>query len=374
MQYDVIVVGAGSMGMATGYFLAKQGKKVLLLDAFDPPHSSASHHGETRIIRHAYGEGAEYVPLALKAQKLWEELEQKTGKSLFLKTGVLNVGEESSPFISMLIASARKHQLPLEILTANEANSRFKGLNLPDEYIACFESTSGVLKCEECIQAYRDLATENGARLLTNHKVTHIALDDDRVSVTANGNSFISEKLVVSVGAWSNDLLDMLNLNLPITPVRKTFAWYDAPESLYGEGVFPAFSFDTKDGIYYGFPNIEGAGLKIGRHDLGEEQNPNEAIVPFEQATDSADLQRLLDKHMPHVGTFKIGKTCMYTRTPDENFIIDKHPENSNVTIVSGFSGHGFKFSSVIGEVVADMALEKPLEFNLSLFSIDRFS
>ncbi len=373
MQYDVVVVGAGSMGMATGYFLAKQGKKVLLLDAFDPPHSSASHHGETRIIRHAYGEGEEYVPLALKAQKLWEELEKETGRSLFLKTGVLNVGEETSPFISMLIASAKKHQLPIEIFTADEANSRFKGLNLPQEYIACFESTSGVLKCEDCIQAYRDLAIENGATLLTHHKVTDVVLNDDVITVTANEQTFQAEKLIVSVGAWSNDLLKMLNLKLPITPVRKTFAWYEAPEVLYGEEVFPAFSFDTNFGIYYGFPNIEGAGLKIGRHDLGEEQNPNADIASFDQANDALDLQNLLDQYMPQVGKFKIGKTCMYTRTPDENFIIDKHPDNSNVTIVSGFSGHGFKFSSVIGEVVADMALENPLEFDLSLFSLDRF-
>ncbi len=374
MQYDVIVIGAGSMGMSTGYFLAKQGKKVLLLDAFDPPHSHASHHGETRIIRHAYGEGEEYVPLALRAQELWGELEQLSGKSLFLKTGVLNIGEEKSPFISMLITSANKHQLPLEILSAEDANQRFEGLNLPPEYIGCFESTSGVLRVEDCIQAYRDLALAEGATLLTHHKVSDITLNDDSVTVTANGNTFRAKKLVVSVGAWSNDLLDMLELTLPITPVRKTFAWYNAPEALYGQGTFPAFSFDTADGIYYGFPSIDGAGLKIGRHDLGEVQDPNAAINPFEEQTDAADLQQILDKHMPRVESLKFGKTCMYTRTPDENFIIDNHPSNNNVIIASGFSGHGFKFASVIGEVVADMALEKTPEFNLSLFAIDRFN
>ncbi|BDR15089.1 N-methyl-L-tryptophan oxidase [Vibrio sp. STUT-A11] len=373
MQYDVIVVGAGSMGMSTGYFLAKQGKKVLLLDAFDPPHSHASHHGETRIIRHAYGEGEEYVPLALRAQELWGELEQLSGKSLFLKTGVLNIGDERSPFISMLIASAKKHQLPLEILSADEANQRFEGLNLPPEYIGCFESTSGVLRVEDCIQAYRYLALAHGATLLTHHKVSGVELLDDGVSVAANGNTFQGKKLVVSVGAWSNDLLDMLGVTLPISPIRKTFAWYNAPEALYGEGTFPAFSFVTPEGIYYGFPSIDGAGLKIGRHDLGDDQDPNAEITPFDNQTDSADLQQLLDKHMPHVESLKFGKTCMYTRTPDENFIIDKHPENDNVVLVSGFSGHGFKFASVIGEVVADIAIDKPAKFNLSLFSVDRF-
>ncbi len=373
MHYDVAVVGAGSMGMATGYFLAKQGKKVLLLDAFDPPHTHASHHGETRIIRYAYGEGAEYVPLALRAKALWEDLEAQTGKTLLLKTGVLNVGAKSSPFIQMLIQSATKYQLPIEILTAEQANARFSGLNLPDQYIGCLESTSGVLKCEECISAYRELALEHGATLLTHHKVTDIELKDDQVHITANGHAFSADKLAVSVGAWSNDILDMLGLTLPIRPIRKTFAWFNAPESLYGDTVFPAFSFDTADGIYYGFPSIDGAGLKIGRHDLGEDHNPNTPLAPFDNDADSKDLRQLLDLHMPQVGALKVGKTCMYTMTPDEHFIIDHHPRHSNVVLASGFSGHGFKFSSVVGEVVADLVLGKPSEFDLNLFSIKRF-
>ena len=153
MNYDVVIIGAGSMGMAAGYFLAKEGKKVLLLDAFDPPHSHASHHGETRIIRYAYGEGEEYVPLALRAKALWETLEQQTGRSLFLKTGVLNIGPKESSFIKMLIASAEKYQLPIEILNAEQMNTRFPGLDIPEKYIGCFESTSGVLKCEASIQS-----------------------------------------------------------------------------------------------------------------------------------------------------------------------------------------------------------------------------
>ncbi len=373
MQFDVAIIGAGSMGMASGYFLAKQGKRVLLLDAFDPPHSHASHHGETRIIRHAYGEGKEYVPLALGAQKHWEDLERLSGKSLFLKTGVLNVGEKSSPFITMLIASAEKYQLPIDILSAEEANQRFEGLNLPAEYIACFESTSGVLRCEECIQAYRDLAISHGATLLSHHKVTDIDIQQQGVVITANDQSFQADKVIVSVGAWSNDLLEMLQLDLPIRPIRKTFAWFDAPEALYGEGHFPAFSFDTQNGIYYGFPSIDGAGLKIGRHDLGDDQNPNQALASFDEQQDAHDLQQLLNKHMPSVGDLKFGKTCMYTMTPDEHFVIDTHPEHRHVVIACGFSGHGFKFSSVIGEVVADLALGKTPKYDLNLFALDRF-
>lgn len=374
MNYDVVIIGAGSMGMATGYFLAKEGKKVLLLDAFDPPHSHASHHGETRIIRYAYGEGEEYVPLALRAKVLWEALEQQTGRSLFLKTGVLNIGSKESSFIEMLIASAKKYKLPIEILSAEQINTRFPGLDIPEKYIGCFESTSGVLKCEASIQAYRDLAIAHGAILLPHHKVTDIQPQSDKIAITANNKTFHADKIVISAGAWSHNLLKMLSLNLPIQPTRKTFAWFNAPESQYGQEVFPAFSFTTDEGIYYGFPSIDGAGLKIGRHDLGEVQDPNGEIAPFDFDNDSHDLRALLAKHMPNVESLKMGKTCMYTMTPDENFIIDRHPENDNIIIASGFSGHGFKFSSVIGEIVSDLILEKPLQYDINLFSMSRFT
>lgn len=373
MQYDVIVIGAGSMGMATGYFLAKQGKQVLLLDAFDPPHSHASHHGETRIIRHAYGEGKDYVPLALRAQTLWEELEKESGESIFLKTGVLNIGERSRPFISTLIASAEEYQLPINVLSAEQANARYEGLNLPPEFIACLESTSGVLRCENAINAYRQLALAHGAELRTYHRVSDIDVSKEAVTVTANGHEFSAKKLVVSVGAWSNDILSMLDLSLPISPIRKTFAWYDAPEDIYGEGQFPAFSWDIPEGIFYGFPSIDGAGLKIGRHDQGEAHEPNTPIVPFSEYEDAADLNQLLTRYMPQVGGFHVGKTCMYTRTPDEHFIIDRHPKHNHVLIASGFSGHGFKFASAVGEVLTEMASDKAPSFDISLFSMQRF-
>lgn len=374
MNYDVVIIGAGSMGMAAGYFLAKAGKSVLLLDAFDPPHSHASHHGETRIIRYAYGEGEEYVPLALRAKVLWEELEQQTGQSLFLKTGVLNIGPKESSFIKMLITSAEKYHLPIEVLSSTQMNTRFPGLGIPEKYIGCFESTSGVLKCEVAIQAYRDLAISHGATILSYHRVTDIQSQSDRLAITANNKIFHADKVVVSAGARSHNLLKMLSLNLPIQPTRKTFAWFNAPESQYGQKVFPAFSFTTDDGIYYGFPNIDGAGLKIGRHDLGVAQDPDEEMAPFDFDSDSHDLRALLTKYMPNVESFKMGKTCMYTMTPDENFIIDHHPDNHNIIIASGFSGHGFKFSSVIGEIIRDIIIEKPLQYDINLFSISRFT
>ncbi|MBU8917774.1 N-methyl-L-tryptophan oxidase [Bacillus sp. FJAT-29953] len=373
--YDVIVIGAGSMGMAAGYFLAKSGKSTLLLDSFNPPHNKGSHHGDTRIIRYAYGEGAEYVPLALKAQELWNDLEKATGKQLFLQTGVLNVGPEQSDFIQNIISSSETYSLPLDVLNSREVNSRWPGISLSNEYIGCFEPTSGVLKCEECIEAYRELAIKHGAEILTNSRVKEINIHDNRVTIKTDDQTFQSESLIVSAGAWSKELLSQLDLNLPLEPVRKTFAWFDAAEKLYNHKDFPAFAFETTQGLYYGFPSIDGSGLKVGRHDGGEKINPDNQIPGFgELPEDEADLIQFLNAFMPHSQQLKYGKTCIYTLTPDENFIIDLHPKYSNIAIASGFSGHGFKFSSAVGKNLAELIISGKTEQDISLFSINRFN
>ena len=375
MHYDVIIVGAGSMGMAAGYFLAKSGKKTLLLDAFNPPHDKGSHHGDTRIIRHAYGEGEEYVPLALKAQQLWYELEEKSGKQLFLQTGVLNVGTEASEFIKTIISSAKTYSLPLEVLDANEVNQRWPGLALSSEYIGCFEPASGVLKCEDCIEAYRRLAEQHGADILPNSRVKELSADGKRATVKLEGQTFTSDSLIISAGARTQSLLAMLDLHLPLRPVRKTFAWFDANEQLYHHKSFPAFSFETSNGQYYGFPSIDGAGLKVGRHDGGETMHPAEDMAKFgEFQNDEEDVAQFLAKFMPDTQQLKYGKTCMYTLTPDEDFIIDLHPKHPSVAIAAGFSGHGFKFSSAIGQILSDLIISGKTEQNISTFSIKRFN
>nr|WP_306807407.1 FAD-dependent oxidoreductase [Halalkalibacter krulwichiae] len=174
MNYDVIIIGAGSMGMAAGYYLSKTGKRTLLLDSHNPPHQKGSHHGETRIIRYAYAEGEEYVPFILRAQKLWIDLEKASREQLFMQTGVLNVGDLQSEFIQNILSSSQKYSLPLEILNAKEVQSRWSGITLPDAFVGCFEPTSGVLKCEESIKAYQFLAEANGATIRTNSRVKEI--------------------------------------------------------------------------------------------------------------------------------------------------------------------------------------------------------
>ncbi len=375
MHYDVIIVGAGSMGSAAGYYLAKSGKKTLLLDSFNPPHARGSHHGDTRIIRYAYGEGAEYIPFVLQAQKLWDELAEESGQSLFLQTGVLNVGRKDSAFINNVMTSAKTYSLPLEILNANEVHERWDGISLPADFIGCFEGTSGVLKSEECIRAYSQLAQKHGATIVTEQKVSKIAIHADGVTVKTGNDTYHADSLIITAGAWAKELLAMTGIHLPLNPVRKTFAWFNVREESYDEQVFPAFAFETDFGFYYGFPSIERAGLKVGRHDGGESIDPNETIPAFgEKQADKVELERFLDQFMPSSERqLNYGKTCIYTMTPDEDFIIDLHPTYSHVAFAAGFSGHGFKFSSVVGQALSELIMFGKSEQHLSPFSVKRF-
>ena len=371
-HYEVIVIGAGTMGMSAGYFLAKQGVRTLLLDSFEPPHGNGSHHGDTRIIRHAYGESRQYVPLALSAHKLWHELEEESGQALFQITGVLSVGVEGSPFIDEEIVSAQTFSLPLEVLQAEEIRKRWPGIIIPDNYVGCFEPASGVLFSEECIRAYRKLALQHGATLLDHTRVQQVDMDQQGVFVHTDKGVFSADKLIISSGAWSGKI--MSELDLPLQPWRKVFAWFESDSSLFQSDVFPAFIFDLPEEHYYGFPSFRGGGVKIGRRDGGHLVDPDQVNREFGiLPEDEGDVRRFLETHMPRAaGKLKRGQVCMFTNTPDLHFIIDQHPTHPHVTIAAGFSGHGFKFGSVVGEILSQLAVKGETEHDISLFSILR--
>jgi N-methyl-L-tryptophan oxidase len=376
MNYDVIIVGAGSMGMAAGYYLTLEGKSVLLLDSFNPPHDRGAHHGDTRIIRHAYGEGTSYVPLALRAQKLWMDLEQQSGRKLFYQTGVLNVGTHDSTFIQQVVASSEAYSLPLQTVDSSKIHTRWPGISLPEGYVGCFESDSGVLKSEECIRAYRELLERHQVNILTNTSVQELIVDSAGVTIQTADESYKGRALIVTAGAWSSKLLPLMNIHPPLVTKRKTFAWFEADDFLFGEERFPAFTFETSLGHYYGFPSMGGAGLKVGRHDGGLRIHPDEAISEFGALQeDEEDLRMFLSRFMPLANTkLRKGKTCTYTLTPDENFIIDSHPEYPHIAFAAGFSGHGFKFSSVVGEILCQLITTGRSEHDISLFSMNRFN
>lgn len=376
-SFDTLIVGAGSVGMAAGYYLSKAGNKVLLLDAEDPPHANGSHHGSTRLIRHAYGEGAAYVPLALRAQQLWLELEQEANASVFERTGIVNIGPPGSPFMKEVQRSASQYGLSVEFLDGAEARQRWPAWQLSGEQIVSFEPDAGVLYCEQAVRSYRYLASTLGATLRTNTPVTGIELHGQSgVSViTDQGERLTGRDLIVCAGKWSGALLQPLGTRIPVTRVRKTFAWFDVAPNLFEPAVFPGFAIASDSGQYYGFPDLDGAGLKVGRHDGGQPVTADASLAPFgQEPADIPELESFLRRYLPQAGKLRMGKTCEYDVTPDEHFIIDRLPASSHVHVATGFSGHGFKFASAIGEALAERITQGTSRLDLSPFSLGRFA
>ena len=231
VRYDVAVIGAGTMGMSAVSFLTERGAHTLVIDAFDPPHNKGSHHGDTRMIRHAYGEGRAYVSLVKRAQKLWEDLDRTSQDPIFKKTGVLGIGPRDSAFLDETIASAEKYNLPLQLLSKRDIETRWPGLSIPDDYIGCYETESGLLYSENAIRAYRERATANGAELVMNTPVKSLSFNSDGVTLVTSEATFYAKKVIVTVGAWAKQLLP--DLSLPLQPTRKVVGWFDADETLY---------------------------------------------------------------------------------------------------------------------------------------------
>ncbi|CAM3240051.1 N-methyl-L-tryptophan oxidase [Paenibacillus taichungensis] len=373
-SYDVIIVGAGSMGMSAGYYLARSGLKTLLIDAFDPPHTEGSHHGEPRLIRHVYSGGPDYIAMALLAQELWEELEDTTGAKLLVPSGVLNIVDPDIHSFHNRLTHAEDAGIRYETLRAAEIMKRWPGIEVPEHYEGMYEPDAGYLFSERCVLAFRQAAEASGATILTHTRVEHIDCSADSVGViTSAGETYYANQVILSAGAWFQTLKPFVNL--PIRAVRKTVGWFDAPEALFAEDHFPGFTLAGKEGGYYGFPSIGGSGLKIGRHDTGREWTPGDTLASFgSDETDEGDLRRLLELRMPlAAGKLKRGAVCKYELTPDEDFIIDRHPAHNHVWLAGGFSGHGFKFSSAVGKILSDLMQTGHTDQDIGRFALSRF-
>lgn len=370
MTYDLIIVGSGSVGAAAGCYAANSGLKVLMIDSAHPPHTQGSHHGDTRLIRHAYGEGEKYVPLVLRAQTLWNALAEISGAKLFHRTGVINVGPTDSSFIKNIKNSALKYDLPLEEMRASDVKARWPELVIPEDYIGLFEPDSGVLKSEIAVETYIRLAKQGGATQRFNCQVNDIQYQNDHVTVITDNGNYTGTRLLISAGTWVKKLLP----TLPITPVRKIFAWHQADGRYSENNRFPAFTAETPDGQqYYGFPSEDNE-LKVARHNGGQVISQPEQRLPFGHvAGDGLEVFPFLREFLPGIGCCLHGASCTYDNTPDEDFIIDTLPGQDNTLIISGLSGHGFKFASVLGEIACQFALGKTSDYDLSPFSLSRF-
>jgi sarcosine oxidase len=356
-MHDVIVVGLGAMGSAAAAHLARRGVRVLGLEAFPRGHAQGSSHGESRVIRLAYWEHPDYVPLLRRAYALWRELEAASGKQLFIETGGLFIGARDSPLVQGTLESVRTHNLTYRMLEADELRREHPLLRVRDTDVAIHEDPAGLLLPERCVEAHAKLAEAAGAVLRYAEPVTDWSVDAAGVSVVTDAGRYLADRLVITAGPW---LRRVLKLELPLRPERVPMFWMEPNVSLeaFAPARFPIWLMDTgAPGLFYGFPHLEWPGVKLARHHSGVPCDP-ETVNREIQPADEAPIRDFVSRHLPALdGPVVHARVCMYTNTPDEHFLVDRHPEFENVAYAGGFSGHGFKFSTVIGEILADLAL-----------------
>jgi sarcosine oxidase len=369
-RYDVVVVGVGGMGSAALYHLARRGKRVLGLERFDLLHERGSSHGLTRIIRLAYFEHSDYVPLLRRAYELWGELEGEAGEQLLWITGIIEGGER---IYDGVLRSCTDHGLDHEVLTGAEVARRFPAYRLPDETGVVFQPNGGFVVPERCIVAHVEGALERGAVLRAREHVLDWDVTESGVRIRTDRATVEAEHLVATAGAWSDDVA-----RLPagsVKPVRQALAWFQPTRAeLFTPERMPVFNLVIDDEHFYGLPAHGIPGVKLGRYERQGASGDPDSIPREATIGDEIPLRAFAERYLPDgAGPTIALKTCLFELSPDEHFIVDRHPASESVVVAAGFSGHGFKFCSVVGEILADLTLDGSTRHDIGLFRFDRF-
>ncbi len=370
-RYDTIVVGIGGMGSAALYHLARRGKRVLGLERFDIPHELGSSHGITRIIRLAYFEHAAYVPLVRRAYELWRELETEAEEQLLHVTGAVEGGPR---IFEGALRSCHEHDLPHEALDGREVSKRFPGYRLPPELPLVYQPDGGFLLPERCIVAHVAGAAAYGAVVATNERVLEWEDGDNGVRVRTDRRVVQAERLVLTAGAYAQDVA-----RLPpgsVTAQRQVLAWLQPLEpALFTPARFPVFNVALEEGHLYGFPQFAVPGFKVGFYDPGGERGAPDLISRATTPADEVVLRPFVERYFPAGSgpTLEL-KACLFELSPDEHFLIDHHPESDHAVFGAGFSGHGFKFCSVVGEILADLTLDGDTRHDIGFLRLSRFA
>jgi sarcosine oxidase len=368
---DVVVVGLGVMGSAALYELARRGFRAIGIERFAPGHDRGSSHGETRIIRLGYFEHPSYVPLLRRSYELWRELEQASSQRLMRITGIVEIGPPDGALVAGTLAAARMHDLPHEILDAAECMRRYPAFTLSPSHVGVFQPDGGYVAVERTVETFVALARSTGAQVRTGVAVHSIQAHGQGVRVRTGDGEIEARAAIVAAGAWLSGLVDF---PVPVRATREVMAWFKplAPE-LFDRDRFPVFILESRHGMHYGFPLSRRGTLKIAKHHHRDETaDPDEPRRPV-GAHDEALIRSALADHIPAAnGPLTEAKTCLYTVTPDHDFIIDRLPDAPQIVVASPCSGHGFKFAPVIGEILADLALEGGTMHDISRFRLAR--
>ena len=373
-HYDAIIIGIGAMGSATLYKLASRGYDICGIEQFNIAHNKGSSHGETRLIRKAYFEHPDYVSLLHKAYEEWEKLDEQSNQSLFTKNGMLLAGTHDSSLIQGLAACYSEHDLPHEVMDVTEAQQRWPQIKLPDNVEVYYDPIAGYLRVEECVHQFCRLATENGADLFTNEKVTDWSSNNGTFRITTDKRTLFTERLIITCGAWSKAFLNNINLKLGV--LRKVLFWYDTDDLKPFQPVsFPSFLIESDGNGFYGFPAINDAGVKVGEHYQKQLVSHPDNLDRKIHKKEVKPFSNFVEQTFPLLNTYPSkGEVCMYTMTKDEHFIIDRHPDYKNVVIGAGFSGHGFKFAPVIANILTDLVIDGTTTYPIELFQLSRFT
>ena len=375
MRFDVAVIGLGGMGSAILAECARRGASVIGLEQFERSHDLGSSSGKSRMIRKAYFEDPAYVPLLLRAYDMWRGIESETDTELLRITGLLMVGEEQTEIIAGARRAAGEHDLPLESLSPREIRKRYPTLKVRDEEVGAYEPDGGVLDPERAIEAQLCRAAKAGAEMRFGVAMNTWTAGNDSFDIQlTDGGSVTSQALVLSLGPWFKDSLE--DLGIPIRVQRNVQAWFQPATDAYAASRFPPFLLDRKGlpAPLYGFPDF-GDGVKAAFHCFGEVTEAARVNREVNVTHDIEPIARAMEEWMPGAAlTLRAAKPCMYTHTPDGHFIIDRHPNHSRLILCGGFSGHGFKFAPVVGEIAADLALDGSSRHKIDFLSLGRFA
>jgi monomeric sarcosine oxidase len=374
-RFDVVVVGMGGIGSSAAFHIASRGAKVLALDPFPIAHAHGSSHGQTRLIRLAYFEHPNYVPLLLRAWDLWRDLERRTGRRLLSESGLVMAGPSDGEVIAGAVRAAETHCLPLERLSAGDACRRWPQLRLPEPWAVVHERQAGYLAVEACVAAHAEAAERAGATLEIGTRVLDWRSGSGGIVVKTEQGDVHADRLVLAPGPWAADIIRLPRV--PLVVLRKSLFWYRpdrAAAASFAAGAMPCFAFDAPTGFFYGFPSLDDRGVKIAEHSGG---SVVEDPLDVDRRIDDLERQRveaISDAHLPDLGTTLTDHAvCLYTMSPDRHFVVGRHPDHERVVIAAGFSGHGFKFASVLGEVIAEIALDGSTRLPVDFLSPNRF-
>lgn len=371
-MYDAIVIGLGGMGAATLSTLARRGQRVLGLEQFAVGHDRGSSHGHTRVIRTAYYEHPAYVPLCRQSFAAWRELERRVQRRLLVDCPCLSIGLPDGELVTGVQRAAQEHSLSIESFIAEELTRRYSQFRFGEPFVGVLERDGGFLYVDACVQALIDDAVAAGAEVQENTPVVDWHADDAGVRVRTSHGEISAKRLVIAAGPWAGPLLNSLGAML--TVMRQVVFWFQT-QNLHQFEVpqCPVFMADLPDGCYYGIPASDGRGLKVARHYGAPELFGPDEIQRTIEAADESPIREFVRLHIPHCDRpVENSSVCVYTLTPDRHFVIDRHPQHANVAIACGFSGHGFKFAPVVGEMLADL-VEDRREPIPELFRINRF-